>query len=154
MRIEISEQCLYFLVCILLGALIAFCYEPIKLIRAFFKHPNWLISLFDFFFCIPAAVGFIFVTYALSYGEIRWFGVVGTFGGAILFRFSIGRLIQKITPKLVFQIRRFASAIRTRLVSPLLTRVRDFRDARLKKRVIRKDQRIRKRLIRSVKRGF
>ena len=154
MRILISEQCLYFLYSILLGALIALFYEPLRFLRVLFCHKTPLIAVEDFLYCIFSAICFLFLTYALSYGEIRWFGVLGTLSGALLYRFTLGRLIRRCTEKLAIALKRVKRVLDKRVFRPIASALQRSIARRKSRRAIRLDHSIQKRLLKLSKRGF
>ena len=154
MRILISEQCLYFSASILFGVLAALFYELFHFLRALIPHHAIVVSVEDFIYCSTCAVLFIFLTYALSYGEIRWFGIFGALSGAFLYRFALGRKLKKYIDRLADALRRLCARVVKSVIKPLIMELKKF-TARLRAyQNIRTDHRIRKKILSLPKRRF
>lgn len=95
MNIIISQQLIFFLKSILLGAFLGLFFDVFKILRLLIKHHNIFIFIEDIlFFLISAIFSYNFMM-NISYGQIRLFILTGELIGFILYKLSISNLIVK-----------------------------------------------------------
>lgn len=163
MGIAVTEQCLCLLAATLLGFFLGLNYEVFRILRAAFRHANWLVSVEDFFFCLYCTFSLILLCYAYADGTIRWFALVGGALGALFYFLTLGRLIERMTHPLIAAIHRVLRALAKRLLLPLYHRVRSLfvrlcaalktqSALRRQARSAREDRRIKHRLSRDISR--
>lgn len=165
MGIVISEQCLCFLMAVVLGFFLGLSYEPLRIGRRAFPHGAVWIGLEDFFFCLYCTICLILLCYAYASGVIRWFAIAGTLLGVYFYFLTLGRFIRSVTDRLLRAIRRALGWLKRKCFSPalgffkksvlaMLSVQRQKRLLRIQKRAARYDRRMRARLIRGAKTGF
>jgi spore cortex biosynthesis protein YabQ len=88
-----------------LGFFLGALYEPLRVIRLFFKHGAVAVGVQDFLFL--AASGIIVFAYSLEFGEgyFRYFYLLGLAFGGVVYFLTVGKLINVV-------MRVFADAIR------------------------------------------
>lgn len=165
MRIQISAQCLYFLAAVLLGAFLGLCYEPLRVLRAAFRHKNAVVAVQDFLFCLFAAACTIALCYAFGSGTVRWFALCGIGLGLFFYFCTLGRLISRCTARIIAAIRRFCAFVKARCLTPIYRMLKQM-FALVRRRLqafrawldtagrARRHAQTQKRLLRGARRGF
>ena len=108
MGIVISDQCLCFLVSVLLGFCLGLFYEIFRFLRAAIRHNAFFCGIEDFFFCMTCTFCTILLCYAYASGVVRWFVLVGILLGGYLYFTSLGQLISHATEAILRTLRRLA----------------------------------------------
>ena len=90
------------------------------------KHRLDLVLTFfeDVIFCLLATVTMILVTYKLYYGIPRWYAYAAFALGFFLWQKTVGRLIMKLSDKIIDLIARALSFVKIKLVKPVWSRVK------------------------------
>lgn len=70
----------------LLGIIITFVYDNIRVCRRVIRHNNVFVSIEDLFFWIWAALTIFLLQNRENNGVFRWFSVVGAFMGMLVYR--------------------------------------------------------------------
>lgn len=104
--LSMSEQAILFLTTIVLGSIIGFCYDFIRIFRFKIYHPNFLINIEDFIYWILATGFVFFIMLNRNYGEIRFFTILGVFLGMILYFCTISLLFLKVAEAVIEFIRK------------------------------------------------
>lgn len=82
----------------LLGIIITFVYDNIRVARRVIPHNTLFVSIEDLFFWIFVAIYIFLLQHRENNGIFRWFSVIGAFLGMILYRISIsGFYIKNMT---------------------------------------------------------
>ncbi|WP_052446666.1 spore cortex biosynthesis protein YabQ [Candidatus Soleaferrea massiliensis] len=106
LELQVSAQTLLFLQSCLLGAVLGVIYDVFRILRISFKNGSILIFLEDaLFFIICAVLTFCFMLMSND-GQIRFFILLGEVIGFILYYFTIGALVMKISKLIINFIRR------------------------------------------------
>ncbi len=93
--------------------------------RAGKKRLDFVLTLFeDIVFCLFAAVCMILVTYKLYFGIPRWYAYASCALGFYLWQKTVGRLIMKLSDKIINLIARALSFIKRKLVKPARSRIK------------------------------
>ena len=89
----ITNQLIYFLKSVLLGAVLGLIFDAFKILRLFIKHNVVAIFVEDVAFCIISAV----ITYGfmvdISCGQIRIFILAGELIGLVLYKLTLSKLL-------------------------------------------------------------
>ncbi len=92
--IDIQVVMLY--ICMIYGALMGFSYDGFRLIRRFIRHNNFFIGLEDVIFWLVWAFVVIDGIHLYNSGELRIYIFAGILAGFIIYRNTIGWVIDKL----------------------------------------------------------
>lgn len=102
----ILGQVRFLLLSVCLGMALLFGYELLHMLRWIFVHRKWVIWVEDiFYWCLVAVPAFI-VLFIYNDGVIRWYGMLATLGGGILYEKGLGRPIRLALAKMLYKPRR------------------------------------------------
>lgn len=90
-----------FLVCLGLGAILAFIYDMVRILRLFFRHRDWwwIWKICCFGYLLH---GQVFRTlFIYNRGALRGYAFLGMFLGVMLYALTLSRLLLKIAAKLI-----------------------------------------------------
>ena len=89
------------------GMVLAFEYDCIRVLRRIVRHKRvWIMSVEDIIFWINTGFMVFSIIYELNNGIIRGFVTAGFVAGAVVYRYSFGRLFVKyMTLMLLFLLR-------------------------------------------------
>ena len=124
---EISREAfLPFLVFSLLtGIFLGAVYDIFRIRRKALRRANknrldLVLTVFeDIIFCLFAAVCIILVTYKLHFGIPRWYSYFACAGGFLLWQKTAGRLIMRLSDKIIELISKAALLIKRKILSPI-----------------------------------
>lgn len=124
---EISREAfLPFLVCtFLIGILLGAVYEIFRIRRAASRKAgkrrlDFVLTLLeDVLFCLFASVALILATYKLYFGIPRWYAYVSVALGFFLWQKTVGRLIMKLSDKIIDVIAHLISLIKRKALTPM-----------------------------------
>ena len=130
---EISREAfLPFLVCaFIIGIMLGAIYDVFRIRRkaarkAGKRRLDFVLTLFeDVVFCLFATVCMILATYKLYFGIPRWYAYVSCALGFFLWQKTVGRLIMKLSDKIIDLIARAFSFIKRKLLCPMFLRFKD-----------------------------
>lgn len=80
----IGKEAAIFLYAALSGSVLYFSYQILYWIRKLIPHASWLVNIEDLLFWLGVSIYLFRQMYHTTYGEIRWFFVVGVIGGSVL----------------------------------------------------------------------
>lgn len=87
-----------------LGIIITFVYDNIRVLRRVITHNTFFISIEDLLFWIFVAIWIFLLQHRENNGVFRWFAVLGTFAGMLLYRRICSRFYIKHMTNLVKKI--------------------------------------------------
>lgn len=70
----------------LLGMIITFVYDNIRVLRRVIRHNTFFVSIEDLIFWIGVAISVFLLQHRENEGVFRWFSVVGAFWGMVLYK--------------------------------------------------------------------
>lgn len=115
----IRQETIVFLLSVLHGAGLTFCYDLLRALRRAFAHGAAAVSVEDFLFWIAAG----FLTFCFAFfrtdGVIRGYVAVGIAIGVILYHFSISSAIVFLFSRFFLLIRRLCCRLWSLLSLPL-----------------------------------
>lgn len=88
-----KEAAVFFYAC-LSGVILFFIYQILCWFRKLIVHKQWMIGLEDLIYWLGVSVYLFYQIYRTTYGEIRWYFVLGVFVGCI-FSYRIVCFIRK-----------------------------------------------------------
>ncbi len=97
----IYDEVELFVICLLLGMVLAFFYDGIRILRLFFKHKDWLVDLEDLFFWLFTAWMAFRTLFIYNRGALRGYAFMGMFLGVVIYALTLSRLLLFIAEKLV-----------------------------------------------------
>ena len=83
---SIYHEIQFLLHSVLLGIIITFVYDNIRVVRRVIPHKTFFVSVEDLFFWIFVAIYIFLLQHRENNGVFRWFSVVGALTGMILYR--------------------------------------------------------------------
>ena len=83
---SIYQEVQFLLHSFLLGIIITFVYDNIRVLRRVIKHNTFFVSVEDLFFWIFVAISVFLLQHRENNGIFRWFSVVGAFVGMFFYR--------------------------------------------------------------------
>lgn len=86
---EIVQELTFFTHSILMGVVITFVYDWIRMFRRLYKHGTLLMSLEDLFFWFACGIGVFYMLYRENDGTLRWFAVLGAAIGMFFYKLVI-----------------------------------------------------------------
>ena len=92
---SIYHEIRFLLDSVLLGIIISFVYDNIRVVRRVIPHNTVFISIEDLFFWIFVAIYIFLLQHRENNGIFRWFSVVGAFAGMMVYRKIAGKFYIK-----------------------------------------------------------
>lgn len=92
---SIYQELRFLLYSFLLGVIITFVYDNIRVFRRVIRHNTFFISIEDLFFWIGVSLSIFLLQHRENAGVFRWFSVVGAFLGMIIYRKIFSRFYIK-----------------------------------------------------------
>ena len=83
---EIVQELTFFAHSILMGLVITFAYDWIRVFRRLFRHGSVLMSVEDLFFWLACGVAVFYMLYKENNGTLRWFAVLGAALGMFFYK--------------------------------------------------------------------
>jgi len=123
---------MYFLQAVLLGGALGFLYDVFRIIRIAIPTKNWVTFLEDVFFFLCAAVFTFFFLMQTTFGQVRFFIIVGECIGATLYFMAVSPIIMKISSTIIKVVRQIVRLILQWLVLPILRLIRTIVDTILR----------------------
>lgn len=115
----IYHELRFLLYSFLLGIIITFVYDNIRVFRRVIRHNTFFISVEDLFFWIGVSLSIFLLQHRENDGVFRWFSVVGAFVGMLIYRKSISRFYVKRMTILFRKILKFLYLFFSYLFSPI-----------------------------------
>ncbi|MGN0154717.1 MAG: spore cortex biosynthesis protein YabQ [Lachnospiraceae bacterium] len=97
----IYDEVELFAICLLLGAVLAFIYDGIRIFRLFFSHKDWLVDIEDLAFWLFTAWLVFRTLFTYNRGALRGYAFLGMFLGVLLYTLTLSRLLLLLAEKIV-----------------------------------------------------
>lgn len=91
----IYHELRFLLYSVLLGIIITFVYDNIRVFRRAIRHNTFFISVEDLFFWIAVSLSIFLLQHRENDGVFRWFSVAGAFIGMLIYRKTVSRFYVK-----------------------------------------------------------
>lgn len=101
MAIAITEQTAVFLHALLLGMALGCLYDVFRITRIAFLIPAALVLAEDLLFFFLSSIVLFGFMLERSYGQIRWFILLGVVLGWVLYYFTLGSLVMKCSARII-----------------------------------------------------
>lgn len=86
---EIVQELTFFSHSVLIGLVITFVYDWIRVLRRLFKHGTLLMSVEDLLFWLACGIGVFYMLYRENNGTLRWFAVLGAAVGMFFYKMIV-----------------------------------------------------------------
>lgn len=86
---EIVQELTFFTHSVIMGLVITFIYDWIRVLRRLFKHGTVLMSAEDFLFWLACGIGVFYMLYRENDGTLRWFAVLGAAIGMFFYKLIV-----------------------------------------------------------------
>lgn len=86
MSAEVIDQGIFWLYCLVTGAVITFIYDQIRIVRRVLPHGSVLVAIEDLLFWFFAGIVIFSLLYRMNAGTLRWFAVFGLAAGMFLYK--------------------------------------------------------------------
>lgn len=116
---SIYHELHFLLYSFLLGIIITFVYDNIRVCRRVIRHNTFFISVEDLFFWVLVSLSIFLLQHRENDGVFRWFSVVGAFLGMLIYRKTISRFYVKRMTILFRQILKILYLFFSYLFSPI-----------------------------------
>ena len=83
---DIVQEVTFFLHSVLMGLIITFAYDWIRIFRRLFKHGRVLTSVEDLLYWFACGIGVFYMLYRENSGVLRWFAVMGAALGMLFYK--------------------------------------------------------------------
>lgn len=120
MEFSPNQDSFLFFASIILGFCIGFYYEIFRFLRLALPHPDLFIVLEDLCFFLPLGPVLIFFHYALNSGVLRWFSLLGSVLGFLLYLGTVGKLLIRFSSGILHCIRALFKRLFGILIRPVL----------------------------------
>lgn len=108
----IYDEVELFLVCLVLGMVLAFIYDCVRIFRLFFRHKDWLVDIEDLAFWLFTAWLVFRTLFLYNRGALRGYAFFGMFLGVMLYALTLSRLLLFLIGKIVPYWKNFINLIR------------------------------------------
>ncbi|MBO5292445.1 MAG: spore cortex biosynthesis protein YabQ [Lachnospiraceae bacterium] len=119
MSAEIMGELDFLLRSMLLGVMITFLYDLIRIFRRVVRHHGFFVSLEDFFFWVFCSICIFLLLYRENNGILRWFVVMGAAVGMLLYKATVSRFLVDLAAKGIGAVLRLLGRIFRLLTKPL-----------------------------------
>lgn len=116
---EIVQELTFFTHSILMGLIITFVYDWIRVLRKLFRHGAILMSVEDLFFWFVCGLAVFYMLYKENDGTLRWFAVLGATLGMFLYKIIVRDRFVNIMSTYIHKIMWFASRVLQIMLKPL-----------------------------------
>lgn len=86
---EIMQELTFFTHSVLMGVVITFAYDWIRVLRRLIKHGTALMSVEDLSFWFACGIGVFYMLYKENDGTLRWFAVLGAAIGMFFYKMIV-----------------------------------------------------------------
>ena len=83
---DIVQEVTFFLHSILMGLIITFAYDWVRIFRRLFKHGRVLTSVEDLLYWFACGISVFYMLYRENSGVLRWFAVMGATLGMLFYK--------------------------------------------------------------------
>lgn len=91
MSADIFRELAFLFSSVMMGVLITFVYDILRVFRRVVKHSGFFISFEDFWFWAGSFVCIFYLLYRENNGTLRWFVVLGAAVGMFVYKLTAGR---------------------------------------------------------------
>ncbi len=119
MGIYLAEQTLIFLQSLLVGAALGLLYDVFRISRVAFPTSTQVVFVEDILFFIVCSLVTFFFGLTVIEGTLRFFLIIGELLGAILYYFTLGKLVMGVSKKIIEAIKAILKFIFKWILRPI-----------------------------------
>ncbi len=116
---EIVQELTFFTHSVLMGLVITFVYDWIRVLRRLFRHGTVLMSVEDLLFWLICGIGVFYMLYRENNGTLRWFAVLGAAIGMFLYKMIVRDTLVNVMSTCLHKMMWFVFRILQILLKPL-----------------------------------
>ena len=116
---EIVQELTFFTHSVLLGLVITFIYDWIRVLRRLFKHGTALMSAEDLLFWLACGIGVFYMLYRENNGTLRWFAVLGATIGMFFYKVIVRDAFVNVMSTCIHKIMWFVFRVIQVVLKPL-----------------------------------
>ena len=117
--LSMPGQAQLFLLSVCFGAVIGLLFDLFRILRKTLPHPAFLIQLEDLIFWLAVTGLMFYFLLNENFGEIRLFTLLGAALGAILYFYTLSRIIMKVSVTVIEFLKRVIGTAVRILLTPL-----------------------------------
>lgn len=118
MILSLQGQAQLFLLTVILGGALGLVYDCLRVFRHIIPHKRLWVQLEDGIFWL-AAIFFVFaVMLGANAGEIRFFAILGMFGGMGLYFLTLSHLVLAISDRVIYMVKKVLFLLFTIIMTP------------------------------------
>lgn len=118
MILSLEGQAQLFLLTVLLGGALGLVYDCLRILRRIIVHKRLWIQLEDGLFWLTAVFFVFAVMLGANEGEIRFFAILGMFGGMLLYFLTVSRLVIAISDRVIYVVKKVFLLLFTIIMTP------------------------------------
>lgn len=116
---EIVQELTFFTHSVLIGLVITFVYDWIRVLRRLFKHGTLLMSVEDLLFWLACGIGVFYMLYRENNGTLRWFAVLGAAVGMFFYKMIVRDVFVNIMSTCLYKIMWFVFRVLQIVLKPV-----------------------------------
>lgn len=118
---EIVQELTFFTHSVLMGLLITFVYDWLRVLRRLVKHGTALMSAEDLLFWLACGIGVFYMLYRENNGTLRWFAVLGAAIGIFFYKVIVRDVFVNVMSTCLHKIMWFVFRLLQIVLKPLKT---------------------------------
>ncbi len=116
---EIVQELTFFTHSVLMGLVITFIYDWIRVLRRLFKHGTVLMSVEDLLFWLACGIGVFYMLYRENDGTLRWFAILGAAIGMFFYKLVVRDAFTNVMSTCIHKIMWFIFRLLQIVLKPL-----------------------------------
>ena len=116
---EIVQELTFFTHSVLMGLVITFIYDWIRVLRKLFRHGTALMSAEDLLFWLVCGISVFYMLYRENNGTLRWFAVLGATMGMFFYKVIVKDVFVNIMSTCLHKIMWFTFRLLQIVLKPL-----------------------------------
>lgn len=116
---EIVQELTFFTHSVLMGLVITFIYDWIRVLRRLFKHGTVLMSVEDLLFWLACGIGVFYMLYRENDGTLRWFAILGAALGMFFYKLVVRDTFTNVMSTCIHKIMWFIFRLLQIVLKPL-----------------------------------
>ncbi len=112
----IYDEIQLFLICLMLGAVLALVYDGVRIFRLLIPHRDWVVDMEDLIYWVFTAWMVFRTLFYYNQGMLRGYAFLGMFVGMLVYMLTVSRLLLFIARKILPYWKKIHSKLRKPLV--------------------------------------
>lgn len=97
MIISPLQQAYLFLGALLIGFVLGFTYDLLRVFRKIVPHPKFVVHIEDLLFWITVTIAMFYFMLSKNYGEVRGFSIIAALIGMLVYFLTVSKLFMKVS---------------------------------------------------------